>query len=234
MTEKEQSLSSKIIKILRVTEEPISAHAISKTYKLNNAKVKKILAGLEEDKLIYAIKTARGKFYFMPDKYFKREKNFLESDEIPPISWYEDLSDLELKQRKERILEQIEQFKRLFQEKELPAKEYFEKFQAKNEEISIINQILEDRWQQRKRCFFCGEELTNESEKCPHCKKSQPVCIVCKRSIYGNEEWVNCPACGARAHRVHLIEWLKTIGTCPNCKKKIIVEDLAKQKEKAE
>ncbi|MCF2144179.1 MAG: hypothetical protein K9W42_10795 [Candidatus Heimdallarchaeota archaeon] len=234
MTEKEQSLASKIIKILRVTEEPISAHAISKTYKLSNAKVKRILTELEEDKLIYGIKTARGKFYFMPDKYFKREKNFLDSDEIPPITWYEELSDLELKQRKEKILEQIERLKRLFQETELSAEEYFKKFQAKNEEISIINQILEDRWKKRKRCYYCGEELQEENEKCPSCKKSQPVCIVCKRSIYGNEEWVRCPECGALAHKVHLLEWSKTIGTCPNCKKKLNPEKLVKQKEKAQ
>ena len=234
MTElaKNQSLTSKIIKILRITNEPLSAHAISDTYKLSNKKVKMILAELEEDNLIYSIKTSRGKFYFLPDKYFKRKKDFLDSEDIPPYIWYEELSDLELENRKERILDQIIQLKELFGEKEISGSDFFKKFHEKNEEISIINQILLDRANKRAKCYHCGFDLVSDEEKCSHCKQQHPLCPVCKRSIFRNDEIVKCPKCDILAHRTHMIEWLKSIGNCPNCKKHILVENLIVEEEK--
>ncbi len=229
---KNQSLTSKIIKILRITNEPLSAHAISETYGLTNKRVKVVLKELEEDNLIYSIKTNRGKFYFLPDKYFKRKKDFLDSEEIPPIVWYEELSELELIKRKEKILTQIIHLKELFDEKEITSSDYFKKFQEKNEELSIINQILQDRKKNKITCYHCFKEVKPDEDKCPHCKKDHLLCSVCKRNIYGNDEVVKCPHCDAIAHRIHMIEWLKSIGNCPKCKKHILVEDLTDGKEK--
>ncbi len=227
-----QSLTSRVIKILRITNEPLSAHAISDVYRLNYKKVKTILAELEEDNLVYSLKTNRGKFYFLPDKYFKRKRDFLESDEIPPYIWYEELSDLELATRKEKILEQIMKIKELFSEMEINGSDYFKKFQAKNEEISIINQILEDRAKRRKRCYHCDNDLIVEKDNCSHCGKSHPVCPVCRRNIYGYEQTVRCPNCNVLAHATHMIEWLKCMGNCPNCRKRMIEDELIVEEER--
>jgi len=220
-----QSLTSKIIKILRITNGPISAHAISTTYKISLKKVKSVLTELVDEKLIFVLKTSRGKFYFLPDRYFKRKQDLLDTDEIPPYVWYEDLSAPELEARKRTILEQIDKLKKMFREQAISATTYFTKFQAKNEELAIINQILEDRRKNKRRCFFCGSELPPDKDLCSRCKKQQPHCIVCKQSIFGNEDEVKCPKCNSPAHRIHLIEWLKTIGYCPNCKEKINAEE---------
>lgn len=231
---KNQSLTSKIVKILRITNEPLSAHAISEMYHLTNKRVKLVLEELEADNLIYSVKTNRGKFYFLPDKYFKREKDYLDSEDIPPYVWYEELSVLELEKRKEKILIQIARLKELFGEKEIEGSEFFKKFQEKNEEISIINQILLDRAKNRTKCYHCNEDLVSEDEKCPHCKKKHPICPVCKRSIFGHEELVKCPKCDVLAHRTHLIEWLKSIGNCPICKEHVLIDDLIDEKVNAE
>lgn len=223
----EQSLTSKIIKILRVTSEPLSAHAISDSYRLTYSKVKEVLMELEEDNLIYSLKTPRGKFYFLPDKYFKRNKDLIESEEIPPYVWYEELTDKELKTRKDKIIDQIRNLKEAFDNKAIESNDFFKKFQEKNEEISIINQILEDRTEKRRKiCFHCSIELKKIENICPSCKKEHPICPVCKRIIFGNEDLVKCPNCNIIAHNAHMKEWLKSFGECPNCKKRILDDNL--------
>ncbi|NHK30205.1 MAG: hypothetical protein FK730_02560 [Asgard group archaeon] len=228
----EQSLTSKIIKILRVTSEPLSAHAISDAYRLNYSKVKQILSSLEEDGLIYSLKTPRGKFFFLPDKYFKRKKDFIESDEIPPYIWYEELTDIELNNRKEKILAQIKRLKDLYKGKDITADDFFKKFQGKNEELSIINQIIEDRTEKRvKLCFHCKNKLSSIEKICPDCEKEHPICPVCKRAIFGNENLVKCSECNIIAHDAHMKEWLKSFGECPNCYKRILEDNLIKLTE---
>ncbi len=227
----DQSLTSKIIKILRVTSEPLSAHAISDSYRLNYSKVKEVLMELEEDNLVYSLKTPRGNFYFLPDKYFKRNKDLIESEEIPPYIWYEELTDKELKTRKDKIIEQIKNLKELFENKAIESSDFFKKFQEKNEEISIINQILEDRSEKRRKiCFHCSKELKTIENICPKCKKKHPICPVCKRMIFGNENLVQCHICKVIAHNAHMKEWLKSFGECPNCKKRILEADLIEGK----
>ena len=43
------------------------------------------------------------------------------------------------------------------------------------------------------------------------------VCTVCNLVISLHEEPLLCPACGAPAHRSHLLEWVKVRGFCPEC-----------------
>ena len=47
-------------------------------------------------------------------------------------------------------------------------------------------------------------------------------CMVCNLFINpAREEVVHCPYCNQPAHYIHLIEWIKVKGKCPNCKREI-------------
>jgi DNA-binding transcriptional regulator GbsR (MarR family) len=222
-----QSLTSRIIKILRITNEPLSAHAINELYGLPYKKVQKILKQLEEDNLVHCLKTKRGTFYFIPDKYFKRDKDLLDSEEVLPYLWYEELSAEELKIRKQKIVYSLDELKSKFESKELSATEFFTNFQKKNEELSIITQIIEDRKEkQRKYCYYCEAEFEGDLTKCPNCNKDLPKCSVCKRLILAKQSVVLCPKCKEPAHETHLKEWVKSIGNCPSCKQQILESNL--------
>ncbi|MBD3192773.1 MAG: hypothetical protein GF308_19190 [Candidatus Heimdallarchaeota archaeon] len=226
----QQSLESKIIKILRITNEPLSAHAISDIYDLSYDKVKTILKGLAEDGVVYALKASRGTFYFIPDKYFKRDKDLLQSERKLPIVWYEDLSTTELEQRKQNLLASIDQLKKDYRQGKVLVEEYFQTLQDKNEELMIINQIIEDRdTKKTKRCYYCNQNIEEKETACPHCGKEIPICSVCKRKIYSGAEVGACPNCKALAHLNHIKEWLKSIGSCPNCKKHFLEDELQRE-----
>lgn len=230
----DQTLTSKILKVLRITNEPLSAHAIDEIYGFGYSKVRTILKNLEEDGLIISLKTNRGRFYFIPDRYLKRTKDMLESEKSIPIVWYEDLSVKELHERKEILASHIKKSKADFQKKKINAKVYFSKIQEKNEEIAIINQILEDKLEKLSlECIYCNQVVEKNVNICPHCKSKIPTCSVCKRKIYAEQEAVKCSHCEHLAHKSHLIEWIKSFGYCPNCKKPLIDSDLIELQEPA-
>ncbi|HUT82530.1 MAG TPA: hypothetical protein VMZ29_15130 [Candidatus Bathyarchaeia archaeon] len=222
-----QSLTSKIIKILRITNEPLSAHAINELYGLPYKKVQEILLQLEDEQLVLSLKTKRGIFYFIPDKYLKRHHDIIESDEVLPYLWYEELSEEELKSRKENIVKALTKLKNKFSQKEISASIYFSNLQKKNEELSIITQIIEARKEKKiKYCYYCETEIPLDVIICPNCNKELPKCSVCKRLISAKESVIRCPYCESVAHESHLREWVKTIGTCPICKHELIESKL--------
>ena len=222
-----QSLTSQIIKILRVTTEPLSANAISEIYQISYAKVKKTLTELKEDRIVFSIKTGRGEFYFIPEKYLNRGVDLLETEETMPYIWYEELSERELMTKKNNIIKTIKETKKKYKAKKISSIEYFKTLQEKSEELSIVTQILEDRKAEKtKHCYYCGEDIEERWSSCPYCDKDVPICSVCKRGIYANEELVACPKCKTPAHKNHLIEWLKAIGSCPKCKDHIVESKL--------
>ncbi len=45
----------------------------------------------------------------------------------------------------------------------------------------------------------------------------QHLCIVCSGAISSTDVVLQCPKCGGRAHRIHILEYLKVKGYCPNC-----------------
>ncbi|MHA1266705.1 MAG: hypothetical protein ACTSRS_15825 [Candidatus Helarchaeota archaeon] len=51
-------------------------------------------------------------------------------------------------------------------------------------------------------------------------------CAVCKLSIHASEDVLQCPSCGASAHRYHFLEWIKIKGDCPNCQTRLKKSDL--------
>ncbi|NHJ48062.1 MAG: hypothetical protein FK733_09765 [Asgard group archaeon] len=50
-------------------------------------------------------------------------------------------------------------------------------------------------------------------------------CSVCKMKIRKGSTFVECPHCKKPAHYSHLVEWIKVQGSCPNCNKRLKVED---------
>jgi len=66
-------------------------------------------------------------------------------------------------------------------------------------------------------CPKCEATIHAEETVCPHCGSSRPICSVCHHTIEYGESVLSCPHCDARAHRVHILEYLKVKGTCPNC-----------------
>lgn len=42
-------------------------------------------------------------------------------------------------------------------------------------------------------------------------------CPICKLSLYASEDILSCVICNAKAHRTHLLEWVKIKGYCPIC-----------------
>ncbi|MFW9923696.1 MAG: hypothetical protein ACFFDW_10470 [Candidatus Thorarchaeota archaeon] len=225
MESEKPSLQSKIIKILRISSEPLSAHSISETYHLSYSKVKTELKILEKEKLISSISTKRGVFYFIPDKYLIKNRDLKSSSYISFLA-YEDFTDEELIKRKNFLMKIIEKLSLDFQEKKVTATEYFALISEKNEEISIINQILEDRIENNKKfCYFCGDEISNNNDFCSSCKKMVERCSVCHRAIY-KEDVVQCNFCKSYSHRSHILEWIKTYGFCPICKEKLKESDL--------
>jgi len=49
--------------------------------------------------------------------------------------------------------------------------------------------------------------------------ESKTKCAVCGKSIEIFDESAGCPLCEAKAHKDHLIEWVKMKNSCPICKK---------------
>ena len=52
---------------------------------------------------------------------------------------------------------------------------------------------------------------------------SKSKCAVCGKEIEIFDDVSGCPICQAKAHREHLVEWIKTKHSCPICKKSLNV-----------
>jgi hypothetical protein len=52
---------------------------------------------------------------------------------------------------------------------------------------------------------------------------SKSNCAVCGKEIEIFDDVSGCPICQTKAHREHLLEWIKTKHSCPICKKSLNV-----------
>ncbi len=52
---------------------------------------------------------------------------------------------------------------------------------------------------------------------------SKTKCSVCGKNIEIFDELTGCPICEAKAHKDHLIDWVRMKHTCPVCKKSLNV-----------
>jgi hypothetical protein len=75
-------------------------------------------------------------------------------------------------------------------------------------------------------CPVCGRALYSEVVSCPFCGSKLEKCIVCKLVIEKEQEIVICPYCAGRAHRDHILEYVKIKGRCPSCRNALRKESL--------
>ena len=80
-------------------------------------------------------------------------------------------------------------------------------------------------------CFYCGEPILKNHKVCPKCGKEILRCSVCKLQINSTDQVAHCPLCEAKAHFVHLHEWVKTQGKCPKCLQDIKIEQIIVDKK---
>jgi rubredoxin len=52
---------------------------------------------------------------------------------------------------------------------------------------------------------------------------SKTKCAVCGKSIEIFDEVIGCPLCDIKAHKDHLIDWVRMKHSCPVCKKSLDV-----------
>jgi len=64
-------------------------------------------------------------------------------------------------------------------------------------------------------------DIKKETIKVSTASKSK--CAVCGREIEIFDDVSGCPICQTKAHREHLVEWIKTKHSCPICKKSLNV-----------
>jgi hypothetical protein len=74
-----------------------------------------------------------------------------------------------------------------------------------------------DRTIQLAMCPHCEATILAEATVCPHCGSPRPTCMVCLLPIEFADAVLVCPHCKGQAHRVHILEYLKVKGSCPNC-----------------
>ncbi len=88
-----------------------------------------------------------------------------------------------------------------------------EKLNSLVDEISMASVSVED----------LRTKLGNKFRLQGHCKVYYSnteiigMCSVCKLAIYSSESVIECPTCHHKAHQLHLLEWIKIRGFCPNC-----------------
>lgn len=66
-------------------------------------------------------------------------------------------------------------------------------------------------------CPECEATILAEAIICPHCGSTRPTCMVCHHPIEFDDSVLLCPHCQGQAHRIHILEYLKVKGSCPNC-----------------
>jgi len=64
-------------------------------------------------------------------------------------------------------------------------------------------------------------DIKKETIKVSTASKSK--CAVCGNEIEIFDDVSGCPICQTKAHREHLVEWIKTKHSCPICKKSLNV-----------
>jgi hypothetical protein len=76
------------------------------------------------------------------------------------------------------------------------------------------------------RCYFCEEIFDRRLKACSSCGREIIDCFVCNFPILYGDMVGKCSLCGAAAHLVHFYEWLKALGMCSNCNKKLHPEGI--------
>ena len=66
-------------------------------------------------------------------------------------------------------------------------------------------------------CFSCGKATNKANDRCSICSTHLHRCLFCNGIIQNDDLIIFCPGCGALAHHIHMLEWLKKQQLCPRC-----------------
>lgn len=77
-------------------------------------------------------------------------------------------------------------------------------------------------------CINCGTILKESSTICGECNLTAPNCLICKGKLSSSDRILQCPFCSSYAHKLHMIEWLSIVDSCPLCKSGLKAEELIK------
>lgn len=86
-----------------------------------------------------------------------------------------------------------------------------------------------------KNCFWCDYPIDINAINCENCGNEILKCTVCRLPIDKNDKIGLCSLCETKGHLIHLQEWVKINGKCPNCLQQISLEgiiQLAKENNK--
>ncbi|MGQ9723555.1 MAG: hypothetical protein ACUVXA_19820 [Candidatus Jordarchaeum sp.] len=75
-------------------------------------------------------------------------------------------------------------------------------------------------------CMFCGGNFPEGGDICPERGEERVRCSVCQLKIVFDDDVIRCLHCGVLSHRDHLLEWIKIRGFCPNCRERLIENDI--------
>ena len=79
-------------------------------------------------------------------------------------------------------------------------------------------------------CYNCKDIFIEKENVCDKCGAPKPNCIVCGLNLSPETDptdtIVITPCCSVYVHKDHILEWLKVKEICPNCKQKLVREDL--------
>lgn len=102
------------------------------------------------------------------------------------------------------------------------------KYQEKTTESEQAVDRLVESYKQFKfyMCYYCGNPIEKDSEKCLSYQKELLQCNIYKLPISFGEEIGICDLCETKCHLSHLQEWVKVQGKCPNCLQEIPLEGI--------
>ncbi|MCF2144834.1 MAG: tetratricopeptide repeat protein, partial [Candidatus Heimdallarchaeota archaeon] len=109
---------------------------------------------------------------------------------------------------------------------DLRARILLDKIKSKTEEYELkLNDL--GKWKLKiYTCYYCGTIIDRNKTICSKCNKKILKCNVCKLPISLGEKIAQCPMCLSKNHQIHLQEWVKTQGFCPNCLQKLSNNDV--------
>ena len=122
---------------------------------------------------------------------------------------------------------------------------YYPHDELQDKDIEILEQVMKE-WnanvrllleryyigtEKPNKCPYCGYQL-KESEfnikHCPSCNKHLRRCYICSNFILNDENILKCGFCLTEAHEEHFLKWLEYSNKCPNCQRKLTMNDLKK------
>ncbi|HUU77128.1 MAG TPA: zinc ribbon domain-containing protein [candidate division Zixibacteria bacterium] len=105
-------------------------------------------------------------------------------------------------------------------------------FIRKKDTEKILREILTNPLQKLRRytCFYCGEIIDNNMAICPNCNEKVKRCSACKLPVSFKESIGECKKCNSQAHLIHIQEWVKANGKCPNCLRPLTLKQIKQTK----